>query len=212
MSLPRRLALLEWAREADAWILEDDYDSEYRWSGRPLEALQGLDDAGRVLYIGTFSKVLFPALRLGYLVAPPRLLEPLLTTRYFLDIHLPMLEQMALCDFLREGHYARYLRQMLHSYRQRREHLLDALHAHLRGLLDIHAPEAGLRLVGWLPPDKDDRRTADLAATVGVEVAPLSRDSLEPLPRGGLLLSFANSNQEELLLGVKKLAAVLKQL
>ncbi len=212
MSLPRRLMLLEWAREADAWILEDDHDSEYRWSGRPLEALQGLDDTGRVLYIGTFSKVLFPALRLGYLVAPFRLLDPLLATRYFLDIHLPILEQMALFDFLREGYYARYLRQMLHFYKPRRELLLHALRTHLGWLLEVHAPEAGLRLVGWLPPDKDDRRAADLAATVDVEAAPLSRYSLYPLQRGGLLLSFTNSSQEELLRGVTRLAAVLKQL
>ena len=146
MSLPRRMNLLEWASHADAWILEDDYDSEYRWSGRPLEALQGLDDAGKVLYIGTFSKVLFPALRLGYLVAPTRLLDSLLATRYFLDLHLPMLEQMALCDFLREGHYACHLRQMLFYYKQRRDLLHTALHAHLRELLDVHAPEAGWRL------------------------------------------------------------------
>ncbi len=212
MSLARRMNLLEWARKADAWILEDDHDSEYRWSGRPLEALQGLDSASRVLYIGTFSKVLFPALRLGYLVAPTRLVNPLLATRYFVDLHLPLLEQMALCDFLREGHYARYLRQSLHFYRQRRELLHDALQAHLGSLLEVHAPEAGLRLVGWLPPEKDDRRAAELATTVGVEVAPLSRYSLEPLKRGGLLLGFANSNQEELLLGVKRLATVLKQL
>src|SRR5207245_1271134 len=100
MSLAQRLALLEWASQADAWILEDDYDSEYRFSGRPLEALQGLDHDGRVLYIGTFSKVLFPALRLGYLVAPTELIEPLLVMRRFLDMHLPMLEQMSLFDFL----------------------------------------------------------------------------------------------------------------
>ncbi|MGB8343352.1 MAG: PLP-dependent aminotransferase family protein, partial [Ktedonobacteraceae bacterium] len=105
MSLSRRLSLLDWARETGAWILEDDYDSEYRSSGRPLEALQGLDHAGRVLYIGTFSKVLFPTLRLGYLVAPAELVEPLLTMRRFLDVHIPMLEQMALFDFLHEGHY-----------------------------------------------------------------------------------------------------------
>ena len=135
-----------------------------------------------------------------------------LTRRYFLVLHRPLLEQMALCNFLREGHYAHCLRQTLHYYKQRRDLLHTALHAHLRGLLGVHVPEAGLRLVGWLPPDKDDRRAADLAAMVGVEVAPLSRYSLSPLPRGGLLLSFANSNQEELLLGVKRLAAVLKQL
>jgi len=212
MSLPRRMRLLECARQADAWILEDDYDSEYRWTGRPLEALQGLDADGRVLYIGTFSKALFPALRLGYLVAPTRLLDPLLATRYFRDIHLPVLEQMALSDFLHEGHYGRYLRHMLRSYRQRRELLLTALRTHLRGQLEVRAPEAGLRLVGWLPAGADDRRASDLAAAVGVEVAPLSRYSLEALPRGGLLLSFANSDLEELLLGVKRLAVALKQL
>ncbi len=214
MSLSRRLALLDWARQAGAWILEDDYDSEYRWSGRPLEALQGLDHSGRVLYIGTFSKVLFPALRLGYLVVPTILLEPLLATRYFIDIHIPMLEQMALTDFLREGYYARYLRQMLPHYRQRRDLLQNALRAHLGGLLDVHAPEAGMRLVGWLPPEKDDRRAADLAAGVGIEVAPLSRYSLEPLPRGGLLFGFAyaSTNEKEMLLWVKRLAAAISQL
>ncbi len=121
MSLGRRLALLDWAREAGAWILEDDYDSEYRFRGRPLEALQGLDAAGRVLYVGTFSKVLFPSLRLGYLVAPADLIEPLLAVRRCIDGYLPMLEQMALCDFLTEGHYARHLRQMLSLYRLRRD-------------------------------------------------------------------------------------------
>src|SRR5262249_24529721 len=98
MSLSRRMSLLHWARQAGAWILEDDYDSEFRFGGRPLEALQGLDHDGRVLYIGTFSKVLFPALRLGYLVAPTPLIEPLLLMRRCLALHAPMLEQMALCD------------------------------------------------------------------------------------------------------------------
>ena len=160
MSLSRRLALLDWARETGAWILEDDYDSEYRSSGRPLEALQGLDHAGRVLYIGTFSKVLFPTLRLGYLVAPAELVEPLLTMRRFLDVHLPMLEQMALFDFLNEGHFARHLRHLLQHYSQRRDLLHRELRAHLGGLLEVHAPEAGMHLVGWLPPDKDDQRAA----------------------------------------------------
>ena len=153
MSLGRRLALLDWAREAGAWILEDDYDSEYRSSGRPLEALQGLDHAGRVLYIGTLSKVLFPALRLGFLIAPTELIEPLLDMRRFLDVHLPILEQMALFDFLNEGHFARHLRQMLHHYSRRRNLLHRELRTHLGSLLEVHAPEAGLNLVGWLPPE-----------------------------------------------------------
>jgi GntR family transcriptional regulator / MocR family aminotransferase len=212
MSLGRRMILLDWARQAGAWILEDDYDSEYRSRGRPLEALQGLDHAGRVLYIGTFSKVLFPALRLGYLVAPTELVEPLLAVRRFLDVHLPMLEQMALFDFLNEGHFARHLRQMLHHYRKRRDLLHRELRTHLRGLLEVHAPEAGLNLVGWLPPGKDDQRAAKLAARVGIEVMAISTFSLEPLPRGGLLFGYAGTDEEAILHGVKKLAAALEQL
>jgi GntR family transcriptional regulator/MocR family aminotransferase len=212
MSLPRRLALLDWASQAGAWILEDDYDSEYRFSGRPLEALQGLDQTGRVLYIGTFSKVLFPALRLGYLVAPTELIEPLLTMRRFLDMHLPMLEQMALCDFLVEGHYARHLRRMLQHYRKLRELLHRELHIHLGSLLEVRAPEAGMQLVGWLPPGKDDQRAADLAAQVGIQVLPISRFSLEPLSRGGLVFGYAGTDEEAIPRGVKQLAAVLEHL
>ncbi len=212
MSLPRRLALLDWASQAGAWILEDDYDSEYRFSGRPLEALQGLDQTGRVLYIGTFSKVLLPALRLGYLVAPTELIEPLLTMRRFLDMHLPMLEQMALCDFLNEGHYARHLRRMLQHYRKRRELLHRELHIHLGSLLEVRAPEAGMQLVGWLPPGKDDQRAADLAAQVGIQVLPISRFSLEPLSRGGLVFGYAGTDEEAIPRGVKQLAAVLEHL
>lgn len=210
MSLSRRLALLNWAEQAGAWVLEDDYDSEYRLSGRPLEALQGLDRAGRILYIGSFSKVMFPALRLGYLIAPPELIEPLLVMRRFIDVHVPMLEQMALADFLREGHYARHLRQMLHHYRQRRDLLYATLRAHLGDLLDVHTPEAGMHLVGWLPPGKDDLRAARLAAAPGVEVTPLSQYALEPLPRGGLLFGYAGVDEQAILLGVQQLAEALK--
>ena len=212
MSLSRRLALLDWARETGAWILEDDYDSEYRSSGRPLEALQGLDHAGRVLYIGTFSKVLFPTLRLGYLIAPAELVEPLLTMRRFIDVHIPMLEQMALFDFLHEGYYGRHVRQMLHHYSRLRDLLHRELCTHLGGLLEVHAPEGGLNLVGWLPPGKDDRRASRLAAQVGIEVMPISTFSLEPLPRGGLLFGYARTDEEAILHGVKRLQAALEHL
>ncbi len=212
MSLARRMLLLDWAREAGAWILEDDYDSEYRFRGRPLEALQALDHAGRVLYIGTFSKVLFPALRLGYLVAPTELIEPLLLMRRSLDMHLPLLEQMALCDFLHEGHYARHLRQMRHHYQKLRDLLCRELQAHLGGLLEVHASEVGVHLVGWLPPGKDDRRAAQLAAQVGIQILPISTYSLEPLSRGGLVFGYAGTDEEAIPGGVKNLAAVLEQL
>lgn len=212
MSLHRRLALLEWASQAEAWILEDDYDSEYRFSGRPLEALQGLDRDGRVIYIGTFSKTLFPALRLGYLVAPMALIEPLLATRTYIDVHVPILEQLALNDFLREGHFARHLRHMLRHYQQRRDVLASELRTHMGELLDVHAPEVGMHLVGWLPADKDDRRAAELATQAGLSVTPISDYSLAPLPRGGLLFGYASTSEDDIRIGVRRLAAALERL
>lgn len=212
MSLARRMLLLDWARQTGAWILEDDYDSEYRFGGRPLEALQGLDHDGRVLYIGTFSKVLFPALRLGYLVAPTELIEPLLLMRRALDMHLPMLEQMALCDFLHEGHYARHLRRMRHHYQRLRDLLSHELQTRLGDLLEVHASEVGMHLVGWLPPGKDDQRAAELAALVGIQVLPVSTYSLEPLPRGGLVFGYAGTSEEAIPHGVKRLREALELL
>lgn len=212
MSLARRMLLLDWARQAGAWILEDDYDSEYRFRGRPLETLQGLDGDGRVLYIGSFSKVLFPSLRLGYLVAPIELIEPLLLMRRALDMHLPMLEQMALCDFLHEGHYARHLRRMRHHYQKLRDLLSYELQTHLGDLLEVRASEVGMHLVGWLPTGKDDRRAAKLAAQVGIQVLPVSIYSLEPLPRGGLVFGYAGTDEAAIPQGVKRLRGALEHL
>ncbi len=212
MTLARRVALLEWARAAEAWILEDDYDGEYRYGGRPVEALQGLDQAQRVIYIGTFSKVLFPALRLGYLVAPPSLIEPLLAMRRYIDMHAPILEQLALTDFMVEGHFARHLRHMLQHYRQRRDALAHALRTHLGGLLDVAAPEVGMHLVGWLPVGVDDRRAAQLATDAGLHVTALSSYALEPLPRGALLFGFASTAPDAMPRGVEMLAQALTTL
>lgn len=212
MSLGRRLALLDWANEADAWVVEDDYDSEYRYGGRPLEALQGLDQAGHVLYVGTFSKVLFPSLRLGYLVAPPAVVASLLRTRRFMDVHPPILEQLALADFLREGHYARHLRRMRQQIQRRRDCLFLELRSHLGGQLEVSLPEAGLELVGWLPQDADDQRAEVLAEAAGITVVALSRHSLEPLPRGGLLMGFAGIDEDEIRRGVKTLAFAFESL
>jgi GntR family transcriptional regulator/MocR family aminotransferase len=212
MRLRRRLALLDWARRSQAWILEDDYDSEYRYGGRPLEALHALDQDGRVIYVGTFSKVLFPALRLGYLVAPPTLVGPLLATRRFMDAHLPILDQMAVADFLSEGHYARHLRRMIGHYRRRRGCLHHELVRTLGDVLEVAVPEAGLELVGWLPPGVDDRRAAALAGAMGIKVVAISVHSLEPLPRGGLLFGFAGMAEAEIRRGVRTLAEALAPL
>lgn len=210
MSLRRRLALLQWARDAQAWIIEDDYDSEYRFSGRPLEALQGLDSAARVIYVGTFSKVLFPSLRLGYLVAPAALLEGLLAARDFIDMHPPLLEQMALADFIAEGHFARHLRKMRVQYRERRDALVDALTRELGDLLDVAAPEAGMHLVAWLPPGVDGHAATRAAAAHDQHILPVSHFSVGPLPRDGLVLGFAGNAPQALRAGVLVLARALR--
>ena len=210
MNLSRRLALLEWRREAHAWIVEDDYDSEYRFSGRPLEALHGLDRAGRVLYIGTLSKVLFPSLRLGYLVAPPELLKGLIATHRLIAVHLPLLEQMALADFLVEGYFARHVRRMRLLYRERRNALVEALTRELGNVLDITVPEAGLHLVAWLPSGMSAQAAAHRAAAHGLHMLPISQFSLRPLQRDGLLLGFASTSPQELRAGVHTLASALQ--
>jgi GntR family transcriptional regulator/MocR family aminotransferase len=144
MSLTRRLALLEWASRAGAWVLEDDYDSEYRYAGRPLSSLQGLDSASRVIYMGTFSKVMFPALRLGYLVAPPDLVDAFVAARALADRHTPSVEQAALAEFITDGHFARHIRRMRALYAERQATLVGEARRELAGLLEV-APAAGGR-------------------------------------------------------------------
>lgn len=212
MSLGRRLALLEWGREEQSWIIEDDYDSEYRFSGRPLESLQGLDSAERVIYIGTFSKVLSPSLRLGYLVVPPALLKGFIATRRITDMYLPLLEQMALADFIAEGHFARHLRKMRLLYLERRNALVKSLTRELGDILDVTVPEAGMHLVAWLPPGVSARAVADLAAARGLHISFITESSLRAQPREGLLLGFASAASEELQAGVKNLALALRAL
>jgi len=210
MSLPRRLALLEWAKETGAWIVEDDYDSEFRFSGRPLEALQGLDGAQRVIYIGTFSKTLFPSLRLGYLVVPPALLEGFLATRNFIDTHLPLLEQLALADFMAEGHFARHLRKMRARYLERRDTLIEALTRELGELLEIDTPEAGMHLVAWLPLGVSARTVAEHISMRGLRIFPVVPSTSQPRQREGLLFGFASASPQELRAGVKLLAPALR--
>src|SRR5829696_1802606 len=156
MSAARRLAVLQWAERREAWLLEDDYDSEYRYVSRPLGALQGMDANARVVYIGTFSKVLFPAVRVGYLVVPPALWDRFVTAREALDLFSPTLYQLALADFLGEGHFARHLRRMRGVYLSRREALLEGLARHCGKRLVVHNADAGLHVTTVLPTDVDD--------------------------------------------------------
>ncbi|NOT05372.1 MAG: PLP-dependent aminotransferase family protein [Anaerolineales bacterium] len=209
MSLARRLAILDWAKRADAYLLEDDYDSEYRFAGRPLAALQGLDDAGRVIYIGTFSKVLFPSLRIGYLILPPPLVDSFLTVRRHLDMHAPVLEQAALADFIAEGHFARHLRRMRILYAERRATLLKAV-SELP--MEMDSPQAGLRCIGWLPEGMDDRAVIRKSVEHGLGILPISGFCIEPLARKGVLIGYGGYKTLEIKDGVRRLKAVLQSM
>lgn len=210
MSLGRRMELLRWAQRSGAWIFEDDYDSEYRYSGRPLEALQGLDGAGRVVYVGTFSKVLLPSLRLGYLVVPPGVAGAFAGARELADRHSPSIEQAVLADFIAEGYFARHLRRMRTLYAKRQAVLVEAAEKELAGLLDVRPAEAGMHLVGWLAEGADDRKASLRASTQGVEAPSLSVHRIEASPSPGLVLGYAAVGEIEILRGVRRLAAALR--
>jgi GntR family transcriptional regulator/MocR family aminotransferase len=212
MSLPRRLALLEWASQAGAWVIEDDYDSEYRYAGRPLAALQGLDRQDRVIYLGTFSKVLFPALRLGYMIVPADLVEAFRAARALSDRHSPVLDQAVLADFISDGHFARHIRRMRALYAERQAILVEAAKGELAGLLEVHPAEAGMHLVGWLPAGMDDVEVSRCAAVHRVEVPPLSMYSMQPLERLGVLLGYTAVGETEIREGVQRLAKALNSL
>jgi GntR family transcriptional regulator / MocR family aminotransferase len=209
MSLPRRLHLLELAEKSDALIFEDDYDSEYRYSGRPMPALQGLDRAGRVLYAGTFSKTMFPSLRLGYLVVPTDLVSLFHSAKATTNRHAPLLDQAVLCDFISEGHFGRHLRSMREVYSERLSVLLESARQELDGLLEVSKIEAGLQTVGWLSAEIDDEAAAKAAAARQVEVIPLSWYDRGQPSRKGLQLGFAATSPNEIRRGVRELAAAL---
>jgi GntR family transcriptional regulator/MocR family aminotransferase len=219
MSLARRLALLDWAHETGGWILEDDYDSEYRYAGRPLAALQGLDArrpdrGGRVIYLGSFSKVLFPGLRLGYLVVPEALAAPFARARAALDDHPSTIVQPALAAFIEEGHFAAHLRRMRTLYAGRQAALLTAARRHLAGLLELEPDEAGLHLVARptsaLAARMSDREAARRAEAAGVTVSPLSTYFLGAPSAQGLLLGYAGVPEDEIDRVVRFLAGALR--
>ncbi len=213
MSLERRLALLDWAARSDAWILEDDYDSEYRYTGRPLTALQGLDVAARVLYIGTFNKTVFPSLRLAYLVLPKALVEAALAFRTLGAQHAPTINQDILTDFLVDGHYASHVRAMCVVCRERRDALLEAAEREASGLLEVARPETGLHTLAWLSPGVDDRAASAAAARFGVEAAALSNYSTTgPGERGALVLGYGGLSPRAIFDGMRRLAAALRTL
>jgi GntR family transcriptional regulator/MocR family aminotransferase len=209
MSLARRMALLAWARRRGAWIVEDDYDSEFRYAGRPLAALQGLDPAGRVIYIGTFSKVLFPALRMGYMVVPAAVVDAFAAARALADRHPPGPSQAVVAEFLSEGHFARHIRRMRTLYAERQAALVSAARRHFTGLLELSPADAGMHLVAWLPDGVDDREASRRAAAAGVSAPALSRYSVRAAVSPALLLGYAALNNRTIGQGAERLASAM---
>lgn len=215
LSLSRRLAVLEWARNNDAWIIEDDYDSEFRYVGRPIAALQGLDNSERVLYVGTFNKILFPGIRLAYIVLPHALIHPFLCARRLTDGGPSPLIQSALASFLTAGHFSAHLRRARRLYEARRDVLITYLHERCDPTVQVGACETGLHLTLHLPLGTDDRAVAMAGAGYGLGVAPLSRYYVEwhdpsTIPRG-LLLSYGGANESSIRASIDAFAPLLTQ-
>ncbi len=209
MSLAQRLELLERCRRIGARILEDDYDSEFRYKGRPLPSLQGLDVHGSVLYVGTFSKSMFPALRVGYLVAPADLVEVLARARWAVDRQTPSLEQFALNDFLREGHLDRHLRRMRVLYGQRREVLMEELTRWFSGRVTLWGESAGLHLMVRFRTRLRDSELIRRAADVGVGLASTAGCRIEGKGQGEFLLCFGCLDAATIQEGMRRLASVM---
>ncbi|HEV7733455.1 MAG TPA: PLP-dependent aminotransferase family protein, partial [Candidatus Binatia bacterium] len=198
MTLQRRLALLDWAARSGAWVLEDDYDSEYRYGGRPFPAMQGLDAAGRVVYVGTFSKTMFPALRAGWLVVPPALVDPFRAAVRNTGHTVPGVIQAALADFMNDGHFGAHVRRMRTLYAARQERLVTAAHRRLDGLLDVRPADAGMQLAAALPPGTDDRAVAQAAYDAGVIAPALSSYYLGSQSSPGLFLGYAGVKERDI--------------
>lgn len=215
LSLSRRLALLEWAERRDCFIVEDDYDGEFRYAGRPIPALQGLDRSGRTLYVGTFSKVLFPGLRLGYVILPIHLVEPFVAQRWLCDRHTATHQQRVLATFIGEGHYERHLRRMRKRYEARRGLLIDALARAFGNEIELHGTNAGLHLLVWFREASLVTRESELveaARAVGVGVYPVSPLYQEPPPRLGLLFGYGGIDESQIAVGIARLRQVFTRI
>jgi GntR family transcriptional regulator/MocR family aminotransferase len=211
MSASRRFALLDWAQRNQAWILEDDYDSEFRYVSRPVGALQGMDAHDRVIYIGTFSKALFPAARVGYVVVPPPLWTNFVASRFAFDIFMPTIYQRALAEFLEAGQFARHLRRMRSAYMERRDALLRGLDRHCGDLAQVHNSDAGLHVAVMLRPGVDDRGVVAELDRRGLAAFDLSSAYVGPARRQGLLLGFGCATPQRLVAATRVLADILRE-
>ena len=210
LSMARRLELLAWARKKDAWIVEDDYASEFRYGGRPLASLQGLDEGERVIYIGTLNKALFPGLRLGYAVIPHALLRPFVAARYLMDRQPSTLSQAVVAAFMDEGHFAAHIRRMRVLYREQRDELVAALKRQLGADLTVDAPDQGMHLVAFTRRGLSDTAIERAGRQHGVVVRPMSRLYLAAAPRSALVLGFSGHSRQTIGPAVERLARAVE--
>ena len=211
LSAPRRMSLLNWAVRSGTWIIEDDNDSEYRFGVPPIASLQGLDSDSRVIYVGTFSKLMFPAMRLGYLVLPKDLVTPFCEIRSAGDAFSSTLYQLVMNDFIREGHLARHIRKMRVLYGERRSALMEAIHRYLGDRVEVVGDNAGLQLTALLPPGVSDLEVTQRATQRGISVRPLSACYLKRPERGGVILGYGNVATDAIRAGVVKLGETLRE-
>lgn len=210
MPLARRLKLLAWAEANDAVVLEDDYDSGYRYDGRPLEAIQSLDESGRVVYVGTFSKVLFPAVRIGFMSLPSALVPAYTKAKWLADRHAPALEQLALAEFLHSGEFEQHLRRTRTRNGARRQTLLSALERHAGDEVEVVGANAGIHMLAWLREKRPVDAIIGEAAARGVGVYPASQYFIGEPDRDGFLLGYGTLSEDSIDEGVRRFAEALR--
>ena len=209
LSMPRRLELLGWARQSGAFIVEDDYTSEFRYSGPPLDSLQGLDDTEQVIYVGTLNKALFPGLRIGYAVVPRALLQAFVGARYLIDRQPATLQQAVVCEFMQEGHFAAHIRRMRQLYREQRDTLAETLMQQAGDRLDVAVPDQGMHLVAYLSDGSSDIAIEAAAQRAGIVVRAISRFYRAARPQPGLMLGFSGFPRQLIVPSAARLAALV---
>jgi len=210
LSLDRRLALIEWAARQQAWIIEDDYDSEFHYAGKPTACVQGLDRHDRTIYIGTFTKSLFPGLRIGYMVLPPQLVRPMTVARTLLDGHSAPIAQLTLARFMEGGHFGAHVRAMRGIYAERRDLLAGLIEKHLADFVEPQVPAGGLQMSCLLTGALSERNAVAAAQRVGIELLGLSGLYAAGDGKAGFLMGFAAYTTTEIEIAVKKLAGAFQ--
>jgi GntR family transcriptional regulator / MocR family aminotransferase len=207
--LDRRLALLEWAQRRNAVVIENDYDGEFHYGGRPLESLQGLDTNGRTAYMGTFSRTIFPALRIGYVVVPKWLARAFTAAKWLADQHSAILEQKTLAEFIASGLYERHLRRLRRKNAKRREALLDAIRDYLSGRVEVSGDGSGTHIILWPKKHASEDDVIAKAASRSVGIYRISHCYLKKPSRTGVMLGYTTLNEDEIRKGIRLLSEVL---